>query len=78
VLGRPDPDLGEIVAAVVEVEQGVTAEQLEEHVKPLLSSFAVPSAWWLREEPLPVSDAGKTDKLKLAAEWPEPSRGGGG
>lgn len=70
VLGRPDPDLGEIVAAVVEVEPGVTAEQLQEHVTPLLSSFAVPAAWWLRTDPLPMSDAGKTDKRALAADWP--------
>jgi acyl-CoA synthetase (AMP-forming)/AMP-acid ligase II len=70
VLGRPDPDLGEIVGAVVEVEPGVTAQQLEEHVKPLLSSFAVPAEWWLRQDPLPASDAGKTDKLALAASWP--------
>jgi acyl-CoA synthetase (AMP-forming)/AMP-acid ligase II len=70
VLGRPDADLGEIVGAVVEVAPGVTPEELEAHVKPLLSSFAVPAVWWLRSDPLPMSDAGKTDKRALAASWP--------
>ncbi|HUR75528.1 MAG TPA: class I adenylate-forming enzyme family protein [Sporichthya sp.] len=72
VLGRPDADLGEIVAAVVETEPGVTAEKLTEHVTPLLSSFAVPTAWWLRQDPLPMTEAGKTDKRALAAGWPSP------
>lgn len=70
VVGRPDPDLGEIVGAAVEVAPGVTAEELTAHVTPLLSSFAVPAVWWLRDEPLPMTDAGKLDKRALAASWP--------
>ncbi|MBA3742847.1 class I adenylate-forming enzyme family protein [Sporichthya sp.] len=76
VLGRPDPDLGEIVGACVEADPGVTVEHLLAHVKPLLSSFSVPAEWWLRTDPLPMTDAGKTDKLTLAANWP--SAGGPG
>ncbi len=74
VLGRPDPDLGEIVGAVVEIEPGadLTAEDLTAHVTPLLASFAVPALWWLRTDPLPLTDAGKTDKRALAASWPVP------
>jgi long-chain acyl-CoA synthetase len=70
VLGLPDADLGEIVGAVVEIAAEVTAEELTAHVSPLLSRFAVPAAWWLRTEPLPMTDAGKTDKRALAAAWP--------
>jgi long-chain acyl-CoA synthetase len=72
VLGRPDRDFGEIVGAVVEVltGSGMTAAQLESHVRPLLAHFAVPTVWWLRTDPLPMTDAGKTDKRVLAATWP--------
>ncbi len=71
VLGRPDADLGEIVAAAVEVEPGVTADDLTAHVAPLLARFSVPTEWWLRTDPLPATDAGKTDKRALAAAWPD-------
>jgi acyl-CoA synthetase (AMP-forming)/AMP-acid ligase II len=70
VFGRPDADLGEIVAAAVEVGPGVSSNDLAAHVTPLLSSFAVPAVWWLRDEPLPMTDAGKLDKRALAAAWP--------
>lgn len=70
VLGRPDPHFGEIVGAVVETEPGVTAAELTAHVTPLLSRFAVPAVWWLRTDPLPMTDAGKTDKRALSASWP--------
>jgi acyl-CoA synthetase (AMP-forming)/AMP-acid ligase II len=72
VLGRPDRDFGEIVAAVVELRPhaDVTPEQLTAHVRPLLAHFCLPVQWWLRTEPLPMTDAGKTDKRALAAGWP--------
>lgn len=74
VLGRPDPDLGEVVAAAIELEAGseLTEADLTAHVAPLLAHFAVPALWWLRKEPLPVTDAGKTDKRAIATNWPQP------
>ncbi|MGQ0631403.1 MAG: class I adenylate-forming enzyme family protein [Sporichthyaceae bacterium] len=72
VLGRPDADLGEVVGAVVEIEPGAALDpaDLAAHVSPLLARFAVPTQWWIREDPLPVTDAGKTDKRALARDWP--------
>jgi long-chain acyl-CoA synthetase len=77
VLGRPDDDLGERVAAAVQVVTGtaVTAAELTSHVAPLLARFEVPADWWLRTEPLPMSDAGKTDKRALSASWPADTTG---
>lgn len=78
VLGRPDDDLGERVAAAVQVIAGaaVTAAELAGHVGPALARFEIPADWWIRADPLPMSDAGKTDKRALAASWPDgPARG---
>ncbi|MGQ0623860.1 MAG: class I adenylate-forming enzyme family protein [Sporichthyaceae bacterium] len=74
VIGRPDPDLGEVVAAVVEVEPhcALDGDDLAAHVAPALARFAVPALWWIRSEPLPLTDAGKTDKRALAMSWPTP------
>ncbi|MGQ0466971.1 MAG: class I adenylate-forming enzyme family protein [Sporichthyaceae bacterium] len=72
VLGRPDEVMGEIVAAAVQVDSPVTAEELAAHVAPLLSKFAVPVQWWIGTEPLAMTDAGKTDKRRIAALWPGP------
>ncbi|GAA5174265.1 class I adenylate-forming enzyme family protein [Pseudonocardia eucalypti] len=72
VLGLPDPDLGERVAAVVQLEPGagVSEPELAEFAAADLAGFERPAEWWLRTEPLPMHDSGKTDKRTLRAEWP--------
>jgi long-chain acyl-CoA synthetase len=72
VIGRPDSDLGEVVAAAVQVEtaDAVTPGELAEHVAPLLAKFAVPAQWWITTDPLPMTDAGKPDKRALKKLWP--------
>ena len=72
VVGLPDPDLGETVAAAVVLSGAgtVTAVELEEWARRSLAHFAVPARWWLRIEPLPVNDAGKILKNQLVAQWP--------
>jgi len=72
VIGRPDEQLGEVVAAAVQVYDpiAVSPEQLSDHVAPLLAKFAIPTQWWITGEPLPMTDAGKTDKRTLAQRWP--------
>ncbi|MHA6758266.1 class I adenylate-forming enzyme family protein [Streptacidiphilus sp. PAMC 29251] len=72
VIGRPDQDLGERVAALVQLapDASVTAEELAAHIAPALAKFEVPAEWCLGHEPLPMSDAGKTDKRAIAAAWP--------
>jgi long-chain acyl-CoA synthetase len=75
VLGLPDADLGERVAAVVQLEPGaeVTSAELAEFARAELASYEVPASWWLRTDELPMQDSGKTDKLTLRATWPEPA-----
>jgi long-chain acyl-CoA synthetase len=75
VLGLPHADLGEQVAAVVQLEPGARtdATELAEFAGAALARFEVPAVWWLRTEELPMQDSGKTDKLALRADWPEPA-----
>jgi acyl-CoA synthetase (AMP-forming)/AMP-acid ligase II len=72
VCGRPDPDLGEIVAAavVVDATSPVTVAELRAFAAEHLAYFEIPTAWWLRTEPLPANDVGKVQKRALLASWP--------
>lgn len=69
--GVPHADLGEELVAVVVHDPdrpAPTPEGLTAHVSGTLSSFAVPSRWLFRTEPLPTLAAGKVDKVTLARE----------
>jgi long-chain acyl-CoA synthetase len=72
VLGRPDPDLGERVGAVVQLarEATVTERELGEFIASSLARFELPAEWWLTTDPLPMHDSGKTNKTELRATWP--------
>jgi long-chain acyl-CoA synthetase len=72
VCGRPDPELGEIVAAAVVLSPGsrVTVPELRSFAAEHLAYFEIPSSWWLRTEPLPANDVGKVRKRDLLAAWP--------
>ncbi|UKA64382.1 class I adenylate-forming enzyme family protein [Arthrobacter sp. FW306-04-A] len=67
VFGVPHPDLGEEVMAIV-VAPGATADELRAGLHGRLASFAVPSRWNIRTEPLPLNHAGKIDRATLVAE----------
>ncbi len=71
VVGLPDVDLGEIVAAVVQIKTSARLSQLEleDFVRPHLAHFAVPSKWWIQSENLPTNDAGKVLKRELQSTW---------
>jgi long-chain acyl-CoA synthetase len=70
VVGMPDEDLGEVVAAVVLVSDSTSERELEEFARKSLAHFAVPTRWWFRSESLPVNDSGKILKRQLVREWP--------
>jgi long-chain acyl-CoA synthetase len=72
VVARPDADLGERVAAAIELDPAppVSAEELAEFTRTQLPNHEVPTDWWLMTDQLPMTEAGKVDKRKLNASWP--------
>jgi long-chain acyl-CoA synthetase len=72
VVGLPHADLGEEVAAAVLPRAGASLdpEQLADWVGGKIAHFAVPSRWWISDEPLPMTDAGKADKKRLREIFP--------
>jgi long-chain acyl-CoA synthetase len=71
VIGRPDPDYGEVVAAAVQTRGPVTETDLVTFAAARLGRYQIPTCWWLRPEPLPMTDAGKVDKRALRRQWPD-------
>jgi acyl-CoA synthetase (AMP-forming)/AMP-acid ligase II len=74
VVARADADLGERVAAAVQLDPSasVSTEELTEFARAQLPNHEVPTDWWLLGHELPMTDAGKVDKRKLSASWPQP------
>jgi long-chain acyl-CoA synthetase len=72
VVGLPHADLGEEVAAAVLPRAGASLDHeiLAAHVGTRIAHFAVPSRWWISDEPLPMTDAGKADKKLLRQIFP--------
>jgi long-chain acyl-CoA synthetase len=72
VLGLAHRDLGEEVAAVVVPTRNaaVSETDLREHAAAALSSFEVPTRWWIRPDPLPTNAVGKVLKRELRDTWP--------
>ena len=77
VVGLPDADLGEVVAAAVTVVDGKKASvaELDRWARKNLAHFAVPGRWWIRSS-LPTNDAGKVLKRELIAAWPQDTSAG--
>jgi acyl-CoA synthetase (AMP-forming)/AMP-acid ligase II len=69
VFGVPHPDLGEEVMAVVVTDQPLTPAGLTEILRGRLASFAIPTRWVARDEPLPVNLTGKVDKPALRSRY---------
>ena len=74
VVGLPDPDLGEVVAAAVTFTDGEdpSPTELDLWARENLAQFAVPARWRICSS-LPTNDAGKVLKRELIATWPQDS-----
>lgn len=70
VFGIPDPDMGEALAAHVQLGEGarLTEEQIRDHVRSTLASYKTPKVI-VFEESLPREDTGKLFKRRLKAPY---------
>ncbi|WP_330241365.1 class I adenylate-forming enzyme family protein [Streptomyces sp. NBC_00525] len=66
VAGVPDPDRGEMVAALVHADPGTTTSELAKHLRERLSSFAVPRRWVFTSD-IPRTASGKPDRARVLA-----------
>jgi bile acid-coenzyme A ligase len=66
VIGLPDADLGRRVHAIVEVDPGVTEDDLRAHMQNHLARYKTPRSYELVDYPL-QDDAGKVRKPALIA-----------
>lgn len=73
VVALPDPDLGEIVGAIVVLapDAQFDRDSVSALCREYLGRFEVPERWWIRREKLPMTAIGKMDKKLLKAEWIE-------
>jgi acyl-CoA synthetase (AMP-forming)/AMP-acid ligase II len=81
VVGLPDPDRGQTVAAAVLLKQGVEldGEQLLAALRDELSAYKLPrQIFFLGENELPMTDSGKIKKSALAGQLQDLSKAGRG
>lgn len=76
VFGIPEPDLGEALAAHVQLLPGaaLTGEQIQAHVREHLASYKVPKVVVFEDE-LPREDSGKLFKRRLKERYWTATRG---
>jgi acyl-CoA synthetase (AMP-forming)/AMP-acid ligase II len=67
VMGIPDPDFGEAVAAVVVLHDGADASEtdLVAHLRPRLARYKLPTHWVLTATPLPRNATGKVNRREV-------------
>jgi acyl-CoA synthetase (AMP-forming)/AMP-acid ligase II len=72
VIGVPDPDFGQAVAALVVVEPGVELAEadLAAHVGAGIARYKVPTHWVLGHDPLPRNATGKVSRSQLTVPTP--------
>jgi bile acid-coenzyme A ligase len=67
VIGLPDDDLGQKVVAIVEAEPGVTAAELDAHLRELIAPYKRPREYELTDRSL-RDEAGKVRRSALRKE----------
>jgi o-succinylbenzoate---CoA ligase len=80
VVGRPDPEWGELVTAVVVPDDASAPPVLADiraHVRSRMPAYAAPAALLLVPE-IPMLPSGKPDRAALRARAAQDSGGGGG
>ena len=65
VFGIADERLGEVPAAVVYAEEGISEEALLSFLEERIAKFKIPGHVWVHDEPLPKLGTGKIDKVGL-------------
>jgi long-chain acyl-CoA synthetase len=72
VVGLPDREFGEIVAAAVVLRHGaiLSRSELRDFAAAELAYFEVPSRWWFTSE-LPANATGKVIKREIVETWPD-------
>ena len=70
VIGKPDPHWGEAVLAVVNLREGMVANEAEliAHCRQLIAHYKCPRSVVIRDRPMPLSGANKILKSELRAE----------
>jgi long-chain acyl-CoA synthetase len=73
VVGVPDEEFGQLVAAVIVPAAGCTVDtdQLAAHVKERLAYFKVPTHWVVRSETLPRTATGKVVRAEVLSSLKE-------
>jgi acyl-CoA synthetase (AMP-forming)/AMP-acid ligase II len=73
VVGLPDDEFGQIVAAIVVPSEGAALDESEltEFVKARLAYFKVPSRWLISDEPLPRTATGKVVRAEVLDRFPK-------
>jgi o-succinylbenzoate---CoA ligase len=66
IVGRPDPEWGELVTAIVVASKPLTLDELRTHVRERLPGHAAPRALELVEA-IPLLPSGKPDRQRLRA-----------
>lgn len=67
VVGIPDADFGQVVAAIVVIDPGadVTQEQLRDYTLAGIARYKVPTAWTITTERLPRNATGKVNRTLI-------------
>ena len=75
VFGLPHEKWGEVVSAAVRPEEGVEIDldALKAFLRERIAGYKIPRKVFIRQDPLPLTTAGKLSKKDLRAEYAEPA-----